>query len=103
MCLGCVILGKSKDNLLYNFNSSYLRDQSHKRFKPSFGSIRARMAELELLLYTGNYIYQAKFFLKETFLPGLLRVYIYDTRVGGNFFWIYFLPCSIFCDLDPCP
>ena len=32
-----------------------------------------------------------------------ILMYIYDTRVAGNFFWIYYLPCSIFCELDPCP
>ena len=57
---GDTILGKGKGK--ENFNP-YLRDQSHKRFKHSFSSIRAKMAELEPienleLLYTSNYIYK---------------------------------------------
>jgi hypothetical protein len=35
-----------RNEILYNFNS-YLRDQIHKRFKHSFGPIRAGMAEIE--------------------------------------------------------
>ena len=40
-------LGKGKGYFLYNSLSISLRDRSHKRFKPSFSSIRAKTAELE--------------------------------------------------------